>query len=67
MMRLILLLFVIAAMLVAAAVFLAAFRAATTVTTQIKEDPMPDTFKRVAYVLLVLLLIGISTGWLGAA
>jgi len=29
-------------------------------------DWMPDTFQRIAYVLLIVLMFGICTGWLGA-
>lgn len=29
-------------------------------------DSMPDTFQRIAYVLLIVLMFGICTGWLGA-
>jgi len=32
-----------------------------------KEDPMPDLMRNIAYVLLVILLLGVATGWLGAA
>ena len=31
-----------------------------------KEDPMPDIMRNIAYVLLLMLLVGIGTGWLGA-
>ena len=29
------------------------------------DQQMPKTFQRIAYILLVLLLLGLSTGWLG--
>ncbi|KIQ69677.1 hypothetical protein [Wenxinia marina] len=32
-----------------------------------KEDRMPDTLRTVAYVALLLLMLGIVTGWLGGA
>lgn len=32
-----------------------------------KEDTMPKTFRNIAYVLLVVLMFGVVTGWLGAA
>jgi len=32
-----------------------------------KEDPMPDVMRNIAYVLLLILLVGVATGWLGAA
>jgi cell division protein FtsX len=31
------------------------------------EDTMPTTFRNIAYVLLILLMFGVVTGWLGAA
>lgn len=30
-------------------------------------DDMPKTFQRIAYVVLILLMFGVVTGWLGAA
>jgi hypothetical protein len=30
-------------------------------------DDMPAKFRRITYVLLVVLLFGVTTGWLGAA
>lgn len=32
-----------------------------------KEDTMPATFQTIAYVLLIVLMCGVATGWLGAA
>lgn len=32
-----------------------------------KEDTMPATFHTIAYVLLIVLMCGVATGWLGAA
>ena len=32
-----------------------------------KEDTMPATIHTVAYVLLIVLMFGVATGWLGAA
>ena len=31
-----------------------------------KEDTMPATFRTVAYILLLVLMVGVATGWLGA-
>jgi hypothetical protein len=31
-----------------------------------KEDPMPDAIRNIAFVLLLVLMLGVSTGWLGA-
>ena len=42
-------------------------RAAKVVQDAVQSgDTMPDTFQRVAYVLLIVLMFGICTGWLGA-
>jgi cell division protein FtsX len=32
-----------------------------------KVDTMPATFQTIAYVLLIVLMFGVATGWLGAA
>ena len=32
-----------------------------------KEDSMPATFHTIAYVLLIVLMFGVATGWMGAA
>ena len=32
----------------------------------LSEDRMPDTFRNIAFVLLLLLMLGVVTGWLGA-
>lgn len=31
-----------------------------------QEDRMPATFQKFAYVLLIVLMLGVTTGWLGA-
>lgn len=31
------------------------------------EDTMPATFKRIAYAALVVLMLGVASGWLGSA
>lgn len=68
MMRLILLILFVAALLTAFTAMVTAMQAMGSVTRQATEgDSMPDTIKRVAYALLFVLLVGLSTGWLGAA
>ena len=32
-----------------------------------EDDHMPDTFKRIAYIVLVILMFGVTSGWLGAS
>lgn len=36
-------------------------------TPRKKDDTMPATFHTIAYVLLIVLMFGVATGWLGAA
>ena len=48
----------------AAAALLAALRLSAP-DRPAKEDPMPSALKTTAYVLLVLLMFGVATGWLG--
>ncbi len=68
MFRLILLILFVAAIVVAA---LATVTVVYSVTRLAKpqprtgEDKMPQTFQRIAYIALVVLLIGITSGWLG--
>ena len=40
--------------------------AVKTVQGPNKGDTMPQTFQRIAYVLLIVFMFGICTGWLGA-
>jgi hypothetical protein len=35
--------------------------------TERPNDTMPKTFRTVSYILLLLLMFGVSTGWLGGA
>ncbi len=32
----------------------------------LSEDRMPETFRNIAFALLILLMFGVVTGWLGA-
>ena len=66
MFRLILLILFIAAIVTTGLAMIAVVQSVATVTRSAGEDNMPRTFRRIAYILLVLLLIGLSTGWLGA-
>lgn len=38
---------------------------ATPAATGAREDPMPALMRNLAYALLLALMIGITTGWLG--
>lgn len=42
-------------------------KAVTETTQTALGDDMPKTFQRIAYVVLILLMLGVVTGWLGAA
>ncbi len=66
MFRLILLILFVAAIVVAATATIAVVHSAATLARPTTgEDQMPRTFQRIAYVALIVLLIGITSGWLG--
>ncbi len=67
MMRLILFVFLLAGVALAFASVMMALRAVAPANDTRKGDTMPKTFSTIAYVLLILLMFGIATGWLGAA
>ena len=67
MFRLILLILFVAAIVTTALAMVAVVQSVASVARPTGEDNMPRTFQRIAYVLLVLLLLGLTTGWLGAA
>ncbi|MFQ1701738.1 hypothetical protein ACJ5NV_14215 [Loktanella agnita] len=62
-----LILFVVALLMLFTAVFATMQTVASATQNATTEDRMPNTLKRVAYILLFILLIGLSTGWMGAA
>lgn len=66
MVRLILLLAFVAVLAIAFAAVLGTL-AATRLPAGEDHDTMPETFRKIAYFALVLLLLGLSLGWLGAA
>ncbi len=66
MFRLILLILFVAAIVVVATATIAVVHSAATLARPTGEDQMPKTFQRIAYIALVVLLIGITSGWLGA-
>jgi cell division protein FtsX len=66
MFRLILLILFVTAIAVAAlATITVVYSVATLAQPKTGKDQMPRTFQRIAYVALVVLLIGITSGWLG--
>lgn len=64
MVRLIFIALVALAIVIAITSVMALFAIRSATTSKPKEDTMPDTFKTAAYVLLLLLMFGITTGWL---
>lgn len=68
MVRLILIVAFVAVLAIVFVALLGTIFAATRVVGGGKgEDTMPETFRRISYVVLVLLLLGLASGWLGAA
>ncbi len=67
MMRLILLIAVVAMAVIAVNALLGTMQAVTQVATGKEGEEMPAKFKRITYILLVVLLFGVTAGWLGAA
>jgi hypothetical protein len=67
--RLVLILLFVAALAIAAHAVLGLWRSLnqpSPIPAGPREDPMPDAIRNVAYVLLLILLIGVASGWLGA-
>ncbi len=68
--RLILFLLLVAALAAALAAVVSAWRALNAPPARLPvatEDRMPNSIRNVAYVVLVLLLAGLTSGWLGPA
>lgn len=64
-------LFMMAMLVVATALAIAAVatavRAVSPVAKGATGDNMSETVSKIAYVLLIVLMFGVATGWLGAA
>jgi hypothetical protein len=67
--RLILFVLLVAAVALALASVITAMRSFGSLVSGVKgvSTTMPDTFRTIAYVLLIILMFGVATGWLGAA
>lgn len=65
--RLILFAALIAGLVVIVVTLARGLEALTTARPGSKGDTMPKTFQNIAYVLLIILMFGVVTGWLGAA
>lgn len=63
--RLILGLLLIAVILLAALAVAKLFTPAAPLPRREREDAVPAVFRNVAFALLILLMVGIATGWLG--
>ncbi len=64
--RLILLVLLVAATAMAVAAVSVALRSLSADHKGAVGDTMPKTFSTIAYVLLIVLMFGVATGWLGA-
>ncbi|PJI85014.1 hypothetical protein BC777_3010 [Yoonia maricola] len=65
MVRLILVVAFVAVVAVVTIVALGTIMAISATTAGKDSDDMPAKFRRITYVLLVVLLFGVTTGWLG--
>lgn len=67
MLRLILLLSFVAILAMGFLAVLGAVRVMAGGAAEKDPDPMPAPFRRISYIVLVVLMFGVSTGWLGSA
>ena len=67
MVRLIFIVAFVAVVAIAITALLGTMMAVAQTTAGKDTDDMPAKFQRITYVLLVVLLFGVTTGWLGAA
>ncbi len=67
MIRLIFLVAFVVVVFIAIAALLGTLLAVSRVATGKDPETMPTKFRRITYVLLVVLLFGVTSGWLGAA
>ncbi|WP_296425409.1 hypothetical protein [Yoonia sp.] len=66
MMRLILLILLAAAVLIAFTAAVGTMQAVVSLASAKQEDRMPDTFQRIAYLVLIALMFGVTSGLLEA-
>lgn len=67
MLRIILLLSFLAVLAVGFLAVMGTLRALAGGPAEKDVDPMPAPFRRISYIVLVILMFGVTTGWLGAA
>jgi len=65
MIRLILFAFLIACIAVGVGAIMIVVRSLGNPARSPERDTMPETFQRAAYVMLIVLLFGVTSGWLG--
>ena len=65
MIRLIAFAFLLACLVIGVAAIMIAVRAFGSAAPATERDTMPETFQRAAYVMLIVLLFGVTSGWLG--
>lgn len=65
MFRLILVLVLLITLMLVIGALINAAKAATTSAQTALGENMPKSFQRIAYVVLILLMFGVVTGWLG--
>ena len=64
--RLILFLFLIAAVAIALSALATLTRAVADISPIAKGAPMPTVLRPVSFVLLLILMLGVAAGWIGA-
>ena len=67
MLRMILLLSFLAVLAVGFLAVMGALRAISGPSAEKDPDPMPAPFRRISYIVLIVLMFGVTAGWLGAA
>ncbi|ARU01474.1 hypothetical protein [Yoonia vestfoldensis] len=67
MLRLILLLSFVAVLALGFLAVLGAVRVLAGDRADKEPDPMPPPFRRISYIVLIMLMLGVTSGWLGAA
>ena len=65
MIRLVMFAFLLACIAVGISAIMAATRSFGHSAPSTERDTMPETFQRAAYVMLIILLFGVTSGWLG--
>ncbi|MBQ2261190.1 MAG: hypothetical protein II336_07485 [Loktanella sp.] len=67
MLRIILLVMFVSVIAVGFLAVMGTLRAITGPAAEKDEEPMPAPFRRISYTVLIVLMFGVTTGWLGAS